>query len=217
MAVRRSRVDEAGRRARRQVDDAARALREARLAAGLRQLAVARALGVAHQLISMWERGVLLPDPIQFARWGAAVGRDVTLRVHVAGSPLRDVGHIRLLARARKLIGDAWVWRTEVPVSADPLDRRAFDAVLVRGQVRIGLELITRLVDAQGQIRQALLKVESGGLDCMILVLADTRHNRDAVREAAPYLGPSFPGSGRVLLAALRAGELPAANGIVFV
>ena len=182
MAIRRSRVDEADRRARRQLDETLQDLRDARLTAGLRQVDVARPLHVAHQLISMWERGLLVPDPIQLARWSAVVGRDVTVRAFAGGSPLRDAGHLRLLARAKVAVGGPWTWRGEVAVTSDALDRRAFDAVLSHDDARIGLELITRLTDAQSQARQAALKLEAGDLDRMVLVLADTRHNREAWR-----------------------------------
>jgi hypothetical protein len=96
------------------------------------------------------------------------------------------------------------------------LDRRAFDVVLTGNGVQVGLELITRFVDAQAQIRQANLKREAGGLDRMILVLADTARNRDAVREAAAYVTDSYALEGRSVLTALRAGQLPAANGLIF-
>jgi len=217
MGVRLSRVDESGRRARRQVDEAIRDLRHARIAAGIRQLVVANALGVSRPLVSMWERAILIPDAIQFARWGAAVGRDVRLTVYAAGSPLRDEGHLRLFSRARARITGPWSWRTEVRVSANPLDRRAIDVVLVLGPTRIGLELVTRLIDAQAQIRAANLKQEAAGIDRMILVLADTAHNREAVRAAAAYLGSSFPLGARAVLAGLRAGQPPLANGLIFV
>ena len=51
----------------------------------------------------------------------------------------------------------------------------------------------------------------------MLLILADTRHNRAAVVDAAPSLDGAFPASPRDVLRALRDGELPTANGIVLV
>lgn len=109
------------------------------------------------------------------------------------------------------------MWRTEVPVTTNPLDRRAIDAVIRRGDIRIGLEVITRLVDAQAQVRSATLKQQAAGLDGMILVLADTRHNREAVRAPTPSLAPSFPCSTHQTFQALRSGRAPAANGVLFV
>lgn len=130
---------------------------------------------------------------IQLARMGAAVGLDVPARTHPGGSPLRDAAQLRLLARFRATIGDAWTWRSEVPVAAGPDDRRAIDAVLLNGPRRVGIEALTRLTDAQGQVRAILLKQEAAALSCMLLVLADTRHNRHMLRDADPTLRPSFP------------------------
>ena len=209
--------DQAALRAQRQVEALICDLRAARAAAGLRQSAVAAKLGYSRQLIALWERGTVVPGPLQLVRWGAVVGLDVSLRAFPAGGPLRDIGQLRLLTRARVLIGDGWGWRTEVPVNTDPRDRRALDVVLAGPAGRIGLEAITRLTDAQAQIRAAILKQEAARLDRMLLILADTRHNRAAVVDAAPSLDGAFPASPRDVLRALRDGELPTANGIVLV
>lgn len=194
-----------------------RDLRSARIEAGISQSEVARALGRSRSIVTTWERGEFIPDPIQLARWGAVVGLDVVLRAYPGGSPLRDAAQLRLLRRARQLIGEGWRWRTEVPVSADPMERRAFDAVISRGGVRIAMEAISRLVDAQAQVRALSLKQEAAGLGRVVMVLADTRHNRAALGEAEPTLRAAFPEGSRAILAALRAGAIPPANGVVLV
>ena len=74
-----------------------------------------------------------------------------------------------------------------------------------------------RLTDAQHQVRNAGLKQAAAGVDRIVLVLADTRHNRVALRDAAPTLAPEFPGASRETLRALRRGDLPRANGAVLV
>lgn len=211
-----NRVDEASRRAHRQLQELLRDLRAAREAAGLSQAAVAGAIGRSRALIAHWERGTVSPDPLQLARWGAAVGLDVPIRAFPAGSPLRDAGQLRLIARARVAIGEGWRWRTEVPVSDDPRDRRAFDVVLMSAAGRIGLEAITRLIDAQAQVRAVILKQEAAELERMVLVLANTRHNRAAVADAAPTLAAAFPTSPRDVQRTLRNGQLPTANGLFF-
>jgi hypothetical protein len=91
------------------------------------------------------------------------------------------------------------------------------DAVISGTAGSVGLEAISRLTDAQAQVRSVLLKQEALGLDRMILVLADSRHNRAAVRDAAPTLVPAFGLTTRDLLRALRGGLLPSANGVMFV
>lgn len=218
MPVRRNLIDEAARRAQRQVEVATAELRQARIAAGLSQGFVADALGCSRQLIGAIEAGELGDiGAIQLARIGAVVGLDVPIHTFAAGSPLRDAGQLQILARFRATLGGAWSWRTEVPVSTDPRDRRAFDALLVHAPHRIAVEAISRLVDAQGQSRAILLKEAAAHIDRSVLVLADSRNNRRALVEAAPTLTPAFPLRSRAVLHALRAGQLPSANGIVLV
>jgi transcriptional regulator with XRE-family HTH domain len=210
-------IEAAGRRARAQVDQVLDDARHARLARGISMARVASALGCSRQLIGLVEhRRLQSIDPAFLARYCAAVGLDVSVRAHPGGAPLRDSGQLRLLARLRTLLGDGWTWRTEVPVSADRADRRAIDAVLTRPGQRIGIEAVSRIGDAQAAVRLITLKQEVVRLRCMILLLADTRHNRAAVLAGEPTLRPAFPLRTRTVLRALRAGFPPASNGIVF-
>ncbi len=217
MAARTNRVDEAGRRASWQLAGLVRELRAARVSAGLSQATVARAVGCSRELVKAWESGRSSPSVTRLARWACAVGLDVPLRTYPGGSPLRDAGQLRALGRARATIGGEWAWRAEVPVSSDPLDRRAVDAVLELDEVRVGVEVVSRLGDAQAEVRRAILKQEVAQLDRLLLVLPDTRHNRRAVMEGAATLRSAFPLASRAVLAALRAGRLPGANGVLLV
>lgn len=217
MAIRTNLVEEAARRARQQLTTVISELCAARRTAGLSQAVVGAACGWSRQLVGAMESGRIEPTPTQLARWGAVVGLDIPIRTYPGGSPLRDAGQLRLLARFQQAVGSAWTWRTEVPVSSDRLDRRAIDCVAVRRPYRVGIEAIARLADSQAQVRSATLKQQAADLDLMLLVLADTRHNRRAIEIAAPSLTPAFPLTGREVLAPLRAGRLPAANGVVLI
>ncbi len=217
MAIRTHRPEDAARRARAHVTALINELRDARLRAGLSQRSVARPLGVSRALIGAWEARTLTPGAIQLYRWGAVVGLDVSIRAFPGGSPLRDAGQLRLLERFRRMVAAAWICRTEVPVSNDPRDRRAFDMVMARGARRVAVEVITRLVDAQGQIRPIELKAQAAGVDRVVLVLIDSKRSRAAVEAGRPTIEPAFPCPARVALSALRAGELPPSNAIVYV
>jgi len=54
-------------------------------------------------------------------------------------------------------------------------------------------------------------------LPFLVLVLAESRGNRLALAAAFPTLEPSFPSRSTAVLASLRAGRPPVANGIVLV
>lgn len=178
---------------------------------------VAEVLGCSRQLIGLLEhRRLQTVDPTFLARYCAAVGLDLSVRAHPGGSPLRDAGQVRLLAGLHELIGDTWGFRTEVPVGADATDRRAVDAVLAHRRDRVGVEAISRIGDAQAETRLVRLKQQASGLSCMVLLLADTRHNRAAVLAGEPTLRPAFPLRTRSVMRALRAGIAPPSNGIVF-
>jgi len=216
MTARRNRIDEATRRALQQTRQAVDDGRHARLARGLSHAQVAAALGCSRQLIGALEGGHLEGiGVLQFARYCAAVGLDVPIRTFAAVSPLRDAGQLRLLERLRMAIGDAWTWRTEVPVTTDPREQRAIDALIVRPPHQVGVEAMTRLIDAQGQVRPIILKEQAASISCMLLLVADTRLHRRAIDDGAATLRPAFPMGAKALLAELRAGRQPASNGLV--
>lgn len=216
MPIRYSLVDAAAARAERQLAESIGNLVLARRSANLAQAAVATELGVSRSILAAWEQRRVDPRLDQLSRWGAVVGLDVSLRTFPAADPLRDVGQLRLLERFARLVGDGWEWRSEVPVSTDPRDRRAFDAVIRRNTSEAAVEAVVRLVDAQGQVRPILAKQLTSGIGTVVLVLADTRHNHLAVTAGAATLGSAFPIGSRPALASLRRGLPPEANAIVF-
>lgn len=207
---------EAQRRSERQLAEVIRALTGSRRQSGLSQAAVASALGVSRSLVSAIELGRIEPSTTLLAAWGAAVGLDVSIRAFPGGAPLRDAGQLRVLERLRLLVGGGWTWRTEVPVSRDPRDRRAIDAVLTAEGNRVAVEAVSRLLDAQAQVRPILLKQEACGIAAFVLALANSRTNRAAVAAGGATIAPAFPCSPRVALAALRDGRAPPANALIF-
>jgi transcriptional regulator with XRE-family HTH domain len=210
-------ADEAVRRTRGALEAVIADGRRSRLTSGLTQRQVAAAMRCSRQLIGAIE-GRQLEDVgvLQLARYSAIVGLDLTVRAFPNAPLLHDIGQLRLLDRFKRMVGDGWTWRTEVSVSTDSRDRRAIDALLARGGGCIGVEAVTRFLDAQGQARAILQKQEAMGLGCMLLVLADTRLNRAAADAASATLDPAFPLGSRAVLGDLRAGRQPAANGLVF-
>lgn len=191
-------------------------IRAARHSAGLSQRAVAAAVGISQGQQSKIERGVAAPTILMLTSTAAVVGLDLSIRAFPGGSPLRDAGHVRVLARLQGLLPGSYQWRTELPLPM-PGDRRAIDAMVTSPRITAGFELETRLGDGQNTARRTLLKQRDAGLAAMILVLPDTRHNRAAVVAGQATLRASFPLDSRQVLLALRAGATPPANGILFV
>jgi transcriptional regulator with XRE-family HTH domain len=209
------RVDEAAIAGRRLQADLGADLREARLAAGLRQIEVARAIDRSGARISRVERGRLRDLGIaDVARHGAAVGLKLHARFYPAGGGLRDAAQLDLIRRVRARIGDRWSWTLEAPLNI-PGDLRAFDALLRGPTGTIAIEAITRLRDAQAQLRDAARKQRDGGVPRLVIVVAANHHNREALASAGDVLATAFPLGTRATLAALTAGEDPGDNGIV--
>jgi transcriptional regulator with XRE-family HTH domain len=215
MPNRERKVDRAAMLARRLQVELGLDLREARLARGLRQTDVARVAGSSSSHVSRVELG-LAPDLsiADAVRHGAVVGLKLHARFYPAGGGLRDAAQLDLLRHLRARIGDRWSWQLEAPLSIAG-DLRAFDALLTNGEVTIAVEAITRLRDAQAQLRAATLKQRDGQVPRLVIVVRGTDHNRAALASAADVLATSFPLGTRATLAALAAGEDPGDNGIV--
>jgi transcriptional regulator with XRE-family HTH domain len=209
------RVDEAAIAGRRLQAELGAELREARLSAGLRQVEVARAIGGSSARISRVERGRLRGLGIaDIARHAAAVGLRLHARFYPAGGGLRDAAQLDLLRRLRARIGDRWSWQLEAPLNIAG-DLRAFDALLTNGETVVAVEAITRLRDAQAQLRDVFRKQRDGGIRRLVIVVAANHHNRAALTSAADVLATTFPLGTRAMLQALSEGRDPGDNGIV--
>lgn len=145
---------------------------------------------------------------------GAAVGLDVRLRAYVAGDPIRDAGQQRLLGRLRRRAHPGLGWGTEVPLPIDG-DRRAWDALIRGAGWLAAVEAETVLDDLQAVERRVALKQRDGGVDHVILLVADTRRNRRALA-AAPHAFAGFSRDARTVLRALGAGRDPGCSAVLF-
>jgi transcriptional regulator with XRE-family HTH domain len=192
------------------VDD----VREERLRGGLSLDAIAATLGWSRAKVRRIERGDLSTTVFDLCRLCVAVGLDPSIRVYPGPTVLRDAGQVRLLERFRMRVHPAWDWATEVPFPS-PGDPRAWDGFLRRASTRIGIEAESRLRDAQATARRLAIKQRDGGVDRIILLLAETRANSAALAAGREYLRARFPLDTRAVLRALGDGRDPGANGIV--
>jgi transcriptional regulator with XRE-family HTH domain len=193
-------------------------LRTARLVAGLTLAQVARASGISTTELSRIERGkarwVTIASLNSFA---AAVGLDLWTKAYPGGEPLRDIAHLRLTDAFRALLDPSLVVRAEVPIG-DPRDLRAWDLTVIEvAGAECGIELETRIFDAQDQLRRLHRKIADGGLDRTLLVVADTSANRSAIQVASGLLSTTFAIDDPAAYSALAEGRIPPRDALILV
>ncbi len=95
-------------------------------------------------------------------------------------------------------------------------DRRAWDAVAIADDGWTGIEGISRLGVIDGVLRRVNQKQrDDPRISRVVLVVADTVRNRNALRFGAGSLRTEYPMDTRSVFGALAAGRSPALNGIV--
>lgn len=214
MATRERRNDRADRLADEALISLGRQLRIARLGSGLSQRTVEAATGVSHSEISRVERGRSRNVPLRsLVMIATSLGLVVPMRLYPEGDAIRDAGHARLLERLKARISPSLRWHTEVPLPT-PGDRRSWDAVTGADDWRAGVEAETVIDDSQALERRLSLKRRDGGVDHVILLIADTPRNRRALA-AAPAAFSDLPLDTRQIMTALAAGRDPGGSGIV--
>jgi HTH-type transcriptional regulator / antitoxin HipB len=209
-------ADIGGRRARLIIGQLGEELLRARIDRGLSQASVAAAAGISRSQISRIERAeVQGVSVLALARLLAVVGLELSARAYPKGSPIRDRAQLALLARFRVAIGPSVTVRGEVPLPTTG-DLRAWDLVLAVDRGRIAVEAETRPRDVQALQRRVELKLrDDPTITSVVLLLADTRHNRSLMREHGPALRTDFAKGGPEILRALGNGRDPGGSGVV--
>jgi transcriptional regulator with XRE-family HTH domain len=209
------RVDRGARRGRYLVSRTAAELLTVRRAVGISQRELGRHVRVSHTKIGRVERGAPNQLTIELAaKMAAVLGLQLNVTLHPDGDPVRDAAHLALLERLRARITSNMRWRTEVPVPIEG-DRRSADAVVDGQGVRAMIEAETRIDDVQALERRVNAKQRDLGIGRVILLVADTRHNRAVVAQV-PALRARFPVSTRACLTALARGHDPGGDALVF-
>jgi len=207
-------VERGARRGRYLVVRTAAELLTARRAAAISQRELGRQIRVSHTKIGKAERGE--PDQLTIelaARMAAALGLQLSVTLHPDGNPVRDSGHLALLERFRARLGPGLRLRTEVPIPIEG-DRRSADAVVDGSAVTAMVEAETRIDDVQALERRLRAKQRDLGISRVILLVANTRHNRIVVANN-PAIRASFPVSTRACLAAIGRGRAPDGDALV--
>jgi len=190
-------------------------VRRARLNHDLSQRSASAAAGMSKSAWSRLERGEETRlSLLHLARASAAVGLELSVRAYPGGQPVRDAAHLALLQCLSVALCDEVRWQTEVPLP-NPGDRRAWDALIRLARVRIGVEAETRARDSQELQRRLSLKRRDGGVDHVVLLLSDTRHNRSFLRVAGEGFWGDVPIPGPTALKRLAAGQDPGGSSII--
>jgi len=151
------------------------------------------------------------------AAYCAVVGLDLSIRAYPAGDPIRDRAQLALLERFRARLHPSLRWRTEVPLAIER-DLRAWDAEVsgaARERWRLRVEAETNVVDGQALERRLQLKIRDDPVGHLVLLVSETRANRQAIRLLRDGLRETLPLDTREMLAGLGAGKDPGGSGIV--
>jgi len=210
-------VDRGTRLGRRLMGTTGSELRLARMNAGLSLAEVGRASGMSYSQVGRIERATHPSVSIlQLARIASVVGLDLSVRTYPNGSPFRDKAHLMLIQRFRDRLSPKLSVRTEVPLPISG-DLRAWDLMILGAGEPIGVEEETRLTDLQALERKIALKMRDGGIGRVVVVVAATRGNRLALREAGTALDSSFPIAGRIALQALAQRRDPGGSALILI
>lgn len=218
MSTRERPIDRGRRLAAADIAKAGYEIRTARQTIGKSQESVGKSSGISPAQIGRIERGSLRTVSVdQLARVGASVGLDIRVRAYPGPDPVLEAGQVALLGRLRDRLNPDLGFRTEVPLPI-PGDQRAWDGFIDRltGVANnMPVEADTRLIDGQGQLRRVMLKLRDSGLEHVLLILADTRRNREALAATTSTFAVDFPVTPRRTLAALAAGEHPGGSALL--
>ena len=141
------------------------------------------------------------------------------VRAYPGPVPMRDAGQLKLMRTFRERIHSDLRMELEVPVA--PGDQRAWDGVITRfaddPTAWLPAEFDSVVADFQAQVRRITLKAEATGSNCVLWVVAATRRNRAAIREARSILADTFPVNARTALRALRQGRHPGGSSLIMI
>ena len=153
---------------------------------------------------------------VDVAEIASILGLELGAALHALGDPLRDRGHQALIRRFRALLAATIKVVAEVPLP-NAGDRRSWDLLLRSVGQLVGVEAETRVRDIQALVRRIRERELDGGVDQIVLVLAESAFNRRLLPELLEALGPRFATPPRNLLRSLRAGQPLPGSGVVLI
>jgi hypothetical protein len=153
---------------------------------------------------------------VELSEMASVLGIELSVGLHLVDDGLNDAGQHGLSRRFRSMLASAWHVVAELPLPG-PAELRAWDLFLRLDDHRVGIELESRLRDIQALVRRIRLRERDGGVDAIVIVLADSAANRRLVAQLREALGSAYSTPPRAILRALRLGQPLPASGVVLV
>jgi transcriptional regulator with XRE-family HTH domain len=187
--------------------------REMRLSIGVPQRQVATAVRVSRSVCTRIEAGRAGQlSIVMAARIAAVLGLDLSIRVFPGPEPVRGGAHAKRLHAVLAYVAAplSYGGRSSIAQrSGQPTEQRAWDAVITGRDKRTSIELEMQVRDGQALERRMALKLRDDPVDGFLVLLADTRRNRQTLADH-PELFPQLPRlTLSVIIKALRAGKHP--------
>lgn len=194
-------------------------IRDARLAAGLTHDEIANAIGVARSNVTRLEAGRREDlGVVELSEIASVLGYEVSVGLHPIGDPVRDKGQLACGRRFDEVLSDRWRGTDETLLPGAG-EQRAWDKLLrlvdAIPRYLVGVDIESRVWDIQAIVRRTRARERDGQVDAILLVLADTAHNRRIAAELRQALGPEYAASPRSLWLGLRKGERLVGSGVV--
>lgn len=196
-------------------------LRQTRVGAGVSQEQLASDLGISQGAYSRIETGRLGDvGVIAISQIASVLGYEVSVGLHPIGDPVRDKGQLACGRRFGALLSDRWRVTDETLLPGAG-EQRAWDKLLrltdAAPRYQVGADIESRVWDIQAIVRRTRARERDGQVDHILIVLADSAHNRRIADELRRALGADYATGSRRIMAALHKGERLSGSGVVLV
>lgn len=193
----------------------------ARLAESVSQNQLAREVGWSASAIGRLETGQRDDiGVVEVAELASVLGLEMSIGLHPLGDPLRDKGQLACARRFDDTLSERWHVTDEMLLPG-PGERRAWDKLLrlldESPRYLVGVDIESRVWDVQLIVRRTRQRERDGRVDHILIVLADTAHNRRIAQTLRESLGKEYATHPRTILRQLRVGKRLTGSGVILV
>jgi transcriptional regulator with XRE-family HTH domain len=193
----------------------------ARTVARISQSEIALALGIDRSNFTRLEAGDL--DDVGIVRLSeiaSLLGFEISVGLHPIGDPTRDKGQQACGQRFDGRLSERWRMTNETLLPGAS-EKRAWDKLLrlidETPRYLVGVDIESRVWDVQAIVRRTRERERDGQVDHLLIVLADTAHNRRVIDTLRETIGAAYGTPPRAIFAALRKGEPLPGSGVILV